>query len=55
MLKPYTTRMAKIQGPKEGKTYSNIYRMKLWTCSFYHFISHVESLVHSLEFWAALF
>ena len=29
MLKPYTTRMAKIHGPKEGKTYSNIYRMKL--------------------------
>jgi len=24
-LKPYTTRMAKIKGPKEGKTYSNIY------------------------------
>ena len=24
-LKPYTTRIAKIQGPKEGKTYSNIY------------------------------
>ena len=27
-LKPYTTRMAKIQGPKEGKTYSNIYKDK---------------------------
>ena len=25
-LKPYTTRMTKIQGPKEGKTYSNIYK-----------------------------
>ena len=25
--------------------------MKLWTCSFCHFVSHVESLVHSLEFW----
>ena len=25
-LKPYTTRMAKIQGPNEGKTYSNIYK-----------------------------
>ena len=23
-LKPYTTRMAKIQGPEEEKTYSNI-------------------------------
>ena len=30
MLKPYTTRMAKIQGPKEGKTYSNVYKEK-WT------------------------
>ena len=29
--------------------------MKFWTCSFYHFVSHVESLVHSLEFWKALF
>ena len=27
-LKPYTTRMAKIQGPNEGKTYSNIYKDK---------------------------
>ena len=27
-LKPYTTRMAKIQGPDEGKTYSNIYKDK---------------------------
>ena len=27
-LKPYTTRMAKIQGPKEGKTYSNIYKQE---------------------------
>jgi len=25
-LKPYTTRMTKIQGSKEGKTYSNIYK-----------------------------
>ena len=25
-LKPYTTRMAKIQGPNEEKTYSNIYK-----------------------------
>ena len=25
-LKPYTTRMAKIQGPNEVKTYSNIYK-----------------------------
>ena len=25
-LKPYTTRMAKIKGPKEEKTYSNIYK-----------------------------
>ena len=29
-LKPYTTRMAKIQGPKEGKAYSNIYKEE-WT------------------------
>jgi len=29
-LKPYTTRMAFIQGPKEGKTYSNIYKDE-WT------------------------
>ena len=28
MLKPYTTRMAKIQGPNEGKTSSNIYKDK---------------------------
>ena len=28
-LKPYTTRMAKIQGPKEGKTNSNIYK-EVW-------------------------
>ena len=27
-LKPDTTRMAKIQGPNEGKTYSNIYKDK---------------------------
>ena len=27
-LKPYTTRMANIQGPNEGKTYSNIYKDK---------------------------
>ena len=27
-LKPYTTRMAKIQGTNEGKTYSNIYKDK---------------------------
>ena len=27
-LKPHTTRMAKIQGPKEVKTYSNIYKDK---------------------------
>jgi len=27
-LKPYTTRMAKIQGLDEGKTYSNIYKDK---------------------------
>ena len=27
-LKPYTTRMAKIQGPNEGKNYSNIYKTK---------------------------
>ena len=27
-LKPYTIRMAKIQGPNEGKTYSNIYKDK---------------------------
>jgi len=27
-LKPYTTRMVKIQGPNEGKTYSNIYKDK---------------------------
>ena len=27
-LKPYTTRMTKIQGPNEGKTYSNIYKDK---------------------------
>ena len=25
-LKPYTTRMVKIEGPKEGKIYSNIYK-----------------------------
>ena len=24
-------------------------------CSFYHFVSHAESLVHSLELWKALF
>jgi len=29
-LKPYTTRMAKIQDPKEEKTYSNIYKEE-WT------------------------
>ena len=28
-LKPYTTKMAKIQGPNEGKTYSNIYIRKV--------------------------
>ena len=27
-LKPYTTKMAKIQGPDKGKTYSNIYKDK---------------------------
>jgi len=27
-LKPYTTRMAKIQGPDKGNTYSNIYKDK---------------------------
>ena len=29
-LKPYTTRMAKIQGLDEGKTYSTIYKEE-WT------------------------
>ena len=29
--------------------------MKFWTCSFYHFVSHAESLVHSLESWMTLF
>ena len=28
--------------------------MKFWTCIFYHFVSYVEPLVHSLEFWMAL-
>ena len=27
-LKPFTTRMAKIQGPNEGKNYYNIYKDK---------------------------
>ena len=26
IIKSYTTRMAKIQGPDKGKTYSNIYK-----------------------------